>query len=327
MGRRESILEGESPDVSIVPVVGSADLVTVSSTDFFSPITMDPYKQGRIAAANTISDLYAAGCVQLNSMLMILGCSTAMDPAHRRIVTEQMVKGFQDACDEAGVPVTGGQTVLNPWPILGGAVIATLPRSSMVASTAVVPDDILVLTKPLGTQVAGNLQVWMMYEEKWARASSIIDEDAARRAITISELSMATLNKAAAILMKKHGAHGATDITGFGFLGHAKNLAAIQKAEVDLVLDTLPVIAGMKELSAGAMGPNFRLLKGLSAETSGGLLIALPNMEAAEKFLEEYKQDPSNPEKWGWIVGKSTKGSRQAYWEEHSESAPKIVEV
>mmetsp|Transcript_149810 Transcript_149810/g.480058 ORF Transcript_149810/g.480058 Transcript_149810/m.480058 type:complete len:327 (-) Transcript_149810:168-1148(-) len=326
MGRREAILQGESPDVSIVPV-GTGELVTVSSTDFFSPISLDPYIQGRIAAANTLSDLYAAGCVDVASMLMILACSTKMPPAQRKIVTDRMVKGFQDACTEAGVAVTGGQSVLNPWPILGGVAIATLPRSFLVASSGLHPGDVLVLTKPLGTQVAANLAEWMLEEDRWSEASVLIDEETAARAVRLAELSMASLNRGAARAMHALGAHGATDITGFGFMGHAEKLAAVQVECVDLVLHTAPVLQGLLPLANGKMGVDFRLLNGLSAETSGGLLIAFESQEVAGRFLEEYSQDPGNPEHWGWVVGAVVAGSRQAYWEGRAVVAPRWLEV
>lgn len=329
MGRREAILEGESPDVSIAAVPGPGDLVTVSSTDFFSPISQDPFKQGRIAAANTLSDVYAVGCTEMSNMLMILACSTQMDRAHRKIVTELLVKGFQDACAEAGIVITGGQTVLNPWPILGGVAIATVPRSSLVPSTAARPGDLLVLTKPLGTQVAANLAVCMLHEDQWDRvlASGAVDEETALRAVEMSELSMGTLNKAAAKLMRDFGAHGATDVTGFGLMGHARNLAAIQTECVDFELDALPAIRGMVALSDHAMGVDFRLSAGLSAETSGGLLIVLAEL-AAEPFLEAYKREASNPHEWGWVIGRVRgHGQRTAHWALHVDKAPTIIEV
>mmetsp|Transcript_99603 Transcript_99603/g.281055 ORF Transcript_99603/g.281055 Transcript_99603/m.281055 type:complete len:309 (+) Transcript_99603:286-1212(+) len=306
--------------------VGDTDLVTVSSTDFFSPISLDPYIQGRIAAANTLSDLYAAGCVEVSHMLMILACSTRMELASRRIVTEQMVSGFRDLCAEAGVVVTGGQSILNPWPILGGVAIATVPRSSLVAANKLVPGDVLVLTKPLGTQVAANLALWMLDDAKWTEASKHIDALPAARAVQAAELSMASLNRDAAKLMRAFGAHGATDVTGFGILGHARNLAGAQEQAVDVVLDTAPIIEGLLALDRTVFG-DFRLRKGLSAETSGGLLVAFEDMRTANAFLEKYRGCPDNPRGWGWTVGGVVPGSRQAYWTNGVDDAPAVLEV
>mmetsp|Transcript_68935 Transcript_68935/g.135362 ORF Transcript_68935/g.135362 Transcript_68935/m.135362 type:complete len:337 (+) Transcript_68935:198-1208(+) len=324
LGQREAILEGESPDVSIMPVAGDADLVTISSTDFFSPISLDPYLQGKIAAANTLSDLYAAGCAEVSSMLMILASSTKMDPNHRRIVTSQMVAGFRDACAQAGAKVTGGQSVMNPWPLLGGVAISTVPRASLVCSTKIEPGDVLVLTKPLGTQITANLQIWMLSERTWADTEKSIDQETATQAVRQAELSMSSLNRDAARLMKKYGAHGATDITGFGFMGHASNLAGVQERGVNLVLERAPIIRGMAALDNNAFG----LLEGRSAETSGGLLIGFPSDEAAGKFLEEYRKSPDNPKgTWGWRVGHVTEGQKQAHWAGRVKAAPEVIEV
>jgi len=323
LGQRSAILESESPDVSIVPVAGSGELVTVSSTDFFSPISLNPYLQGRIAAANTLSDLYAAGCADVSHVLMILACSTRMAPDQRRTVTEIMIRGFQDACTEAGATVTGGQSVMNPWPILGGVAISTVPRSSLVPSTKIVAGDVLVLTKPLGTQVAANLAGWMLDEIRWAEVSRQIDADTAVRAVQKAELSMSSLNRDAAKLMKQMGAHGCTDVTGFGFLGHARNLAGVQEGDVDFVLDRAPIVRGLRALDNDA----FKLLKGLSAETSGGLLIALPDTKTANKFLDLYRDSAGNTEGWGWIVGHVVEGKRRACWAGEGDSAPEVVEV
>lgn len=329
LGRREQILEGSSPDVSIVPLGGEdlvEDLVTVSSTDFFSPITVDPYLQGRIAAANTLSDLYAVGCVEVSHMLMLLACSTKMEVEHRRVVTALMVKGFRDVCAEVGTAVTGGQSVMNPWPMIGGVAIATVPRSSLVLSNRLMPGDALVLTKPLGTQVAGNLALWMLDEAKWAKASEHIDQGTAGRAVRHAELSMSSLNREAARLMRSFGAHGATDVTGFGFMGHATNLARAQVEAVDLVLDVAPIIKGLPALDS-TVTVDYRLRKGFSAETSGGLLIAFESEEVARAFLAEYRSGPSNPQGWGWLVGCVVPGHREAYWANRASAAPSVLEV
>lgn len=111
----------------------------------------------------------------------------------------------------------------------------------------------------------------------------------------------------AARLMHKYGAHGATDVTGFGFLGHARNLAEHQAAAVAFELHTLPVIAGVARVDA-ALGHNFRVVGGLSAETSGGLLVAL-RPESAAAFVEEYSALSGKP---SWIVGRVVEGDRSA---------------
>ena len=117
---------------------------------------------------------------------------------------------------------------------------------------------------------------------------------------------MSTLNMYAASLMRKYDAHGATDITGFGILGHAKNLAAAQSQKVDFAINHLPIISGMTEIENIT---NYGLLQGNSAETSGGLLIIIPKSKA-KKFVKKFKS------KFGlqsWIIGEVVKGKNSAY--------------
>lgn len=290
-----------------------------STTDFFSPISLDPFKQGHIAAANTLSDLYAAGVTEVHTMLMILGICLKMPEGHvRDTVAKEMVRGFIQCCKEAGTRVSGGQTVLNPWPLIGGCASAVVREEDLVRADRIEPGDILVLTKPLGTQVTGNLALWMLDEAKWSTVSQKIDAATATRAVRLAEDSMMRLNREAAVLMKEFDAHGATDITGFGLLGHARNLAGVQRADVRLVLHTLPIIRGLAALSHDAIGTgvDYRLTEGLSAETSGGLLVALKDRQAAAAFIARL----STP---AWEVGHAEAGGKTA----EVVDAARIVEV
>ena len=103
-------------------------LSLVQTTDFFYPLVDDPYLQGKIACANVLSDLYAMGVSDCDNMLMLLGVSTDMTAKEREVVTSLMIKGFSDLAKEAGTSVNGGQTVVNPWYIIGG--VATSIASS-----------------------------------------------------------------------------------------------------------------------------------------------------------------------------------------------------
>jgi selenide,water dikinase len=111
-------------DCSIVPVAGRPGMLMVSTHDFFYPLVEDPYLQGRVACANVLSDLYSMGVQHCTTMLMTLAASRDMAPEHRFVVTREMMRGFNDLAREAGTTVTGGQTVLNPWPIIGGIAMA-----------------------------------------------------------------------------------------------------------------------------------------------------------------------------------------------------------
>lgn len=133
---------------------------------------------------------------------------------------------------EAGTSVTGGQSVVNPWCTIGG-VASTIcnPNEYIVPDNAVV-GDVLVLTKPLGTQVAVNAHQWLEQPERWNRIKLVVSEEDVRKAYHRAMDSMSRLNRVAARLMHKYNAHGSTDITGFGLLGHAQTLASHQKNEV-----------------------------------------------------------------------------------------------
>lgn len=271
-----------------------------STTDFFYPLVEDPYLQGRIGACNVLSDLYAMGVADIDTVLMILASSLDMTASERDIVTTRIIQGFNDTCAEAGTNVTGGQTVLNPWPIIGGTASSLRKEDQIIRPQGAVPGDVLVLTKPLGTQVAVNLQEWSRLPEKWARVEAVVTPAQAAAAFAKACESMARLNKAAATLMHTHGAHAATDVTGFGILGHATNLAEAQRARVKLQLHTLPIIQGMAAVDAALRGGDyFKLCKGFSAETSGGLLMAVP-ASAAEALVADLRAADGQP---AWIVG------------------------
>lgn len=181
------MLTEDSPDVSLIPIGAEGgqceQIYLASTTDFFSPISLDPYNQGRIACANTLSDLYAIGAHRVDTMLMILSVSTKMEEEHRDIVTRKMIEGFNDACREAGTKVSGGQTVFNPWPILGGCASTTLIEHEIIRADGLQSGDVLVLTKPLGSQIAANLALWIGDEAKWRKASTVVDLDTAIRAV------------------------------------------------------------------------------------------------------------------------------------------------
>jgi selenide,water dikinase len=132
----------------------------ISTTVFFFPLVDSPYLQGRIGAADVLSDLYAEGVEHYNFVLMLLTASPDMPTSERNIFTTEMVRGFQDACAEADTVITGGQTVLNPWPIIGGIATSVVTKDGYISSDGAQLGDALVLTKPLGTQVAVNVHEW-----------------------------------------------------------------------------------------------------------------------------------------------------------------------
>jgi len=257
----------------------------------------DPYIQGKIACANVLSDLYAVGIIECDNMLMLLAESTEMNKEDRYICTKLIIQGFNDLANEAGTMVTGGQTVLNPWPIIGGVATSICKSEDIILPENAIEGDVLVLTKPLGTQVVVNLNQWKYREERWGTVKDILTKEDVERAYNIAMNSMARLNKTAAKLMHKYKAHAATDVTGFGIIGHGNNLAKNQKSSVSFEIHTLPIIKYMKEVDEKVN--IFKLMKGLSAETSGGLLICLSKENAIE-FCKEIEEIDGFP---AWIIG------------------------
>jgi len=281
---------------------GGSNLFMISTTDYFYPSVDDPFVQGQIGACNVLSDMYAMGVYNIDSVLMILASSLEIqDIKIRDIVTRRMIEGFSDLWKRASVEVTGGQTVFNPWPIIGGTAMSCCAANEFIMPVHAVPGDVLILTKPLGTQVAVNVNVWLQCPERpnWAKAQEIMNLEQAYSAYDKAVESMTRLNLNAAKLMHKYGAHAATDVTGFGIIGHSRNLAKNQKAKVDFVIHTLPIIDLMDKIDA-LFGSNWKLLGGFSAETSGGLLIALPE-DKAKNFCQELEELDHQP---AWIIGK-----------------------
>eukprot|EP00823_Brevimastigomonas_motovehiculus_P007408 TRINITY_DN6447_c0_g1_i1.p1 TRINITY_DN6447_c0_g1~~TRINITY_DN6447_c0_g1_i1.p1 ORF type:complete len:308 (+),score=52.36 TRINITY_DN6447_c0_g1_i1:260-1183(+) len=306
-------------DCSVRPHKKYKDYMLISTTDFFYPLIHDPYIQGRIAACNVLSDMYAMGVVDIDNVLMILAASRDMQPKDCEIVTKEMIRGFSDLCDEADTSVTGGQTIYNPWPIIGGVAQSICKKEDFIMPNKAVAGDVIVLTKWLGTQIAVNIKQWMGNKERWTSFldSKLLSVDDANRAFQLATLSMARLNRVACQLMHKHGAHAATDVTGFGLLGHARNLASNQKTDVSFVIHTLPIIRGMKAVDE--QFKSFKLMKGLSAETSGGLFVCLPKKEA-EAFVKEIEEIEGFP---AWIIGDVVSGDRQASLAEKLE----VIEI
>ncbi|CAG6020888.1 unnamed protein product [Menidia menidia] len=294
-------------DSCVVPL-RHGGLSLVQTTDFFYPLVEDPYMMGRIACANVLSDLYAMGITECDNMLMLLSVSQKMNDKDRERVMPLMIRGFRDAAEEGGTSVTGGQTVVNPWIIIGGVASVVCQPNEFIMPDGAVPGDVLVLTKPLGTQVAVNAHQWLDQPERWNKIKLVVTKEEVKEAYQEAMFSMATLNRTAAGLMHKFQAHAATDVTGFGLLGHASNLATQQRGEVAFVIHNLPVIAKMAAVSK-ACGSLFNLLQGTSAETSGGLLVCLPREQAA-KFCSEMKSHGSAgsgghgaPGGGAWIIG------------------------
>jgi len=299
---------GIGMDASVTPIPDMPGTSLAQTTDFFYPLVDDPYLQGRIACANVLSDLYAMGVVSCHNMLMLLATSKEFTEDERDVVIPMMMKGFQDTAREAGCLVTGGQTVVNPWCTVGGVASSVCRDGDIIMPENATDGMVLVLTKALGTQVVVNLHQWMEEEgDKWDKVKGVVTQEEVKVAYRQGMMSMARLNLTGAKLMHKYKAGAATDVTGFGILGHAKNLAENQIQEVSFTIHTLPIIKNMVKV-AKTVGNMFQLLQGYSAETSGGLLLAI-SKDSAEAFIKEIKELEDCD---AWIIGDVKQGTRGA---------------
>ena len=276
------------------------------------------------------------GVVSCHNMLMLLATSKEFTDQERDVVIPLMMKGFQDTAREAGCLVTGeisswgisvyvmlqtsgGQTVVNPWCTVGGVASSVCRDTDIIMPENAREGMVLVLTKALGTQVVVNAHQWLEEAgDKWSKIKDVVTVEEVKAAYRQGMLSMARLNLTGAKLMHKYKAGAATDVTGFGILGHAKNLAENQIQEVSFSLHTLPIIKNMVKV-AKAVGNMFQLLQGFSAETSGGLLLAIEK-EAAMAFIKEIKELEDCD---AWIIGDVVKGPRGASIIDN----PTIIEV
>lgn len=258
----------------------------VQTVDVFSPSVDDPYVFGQIAAANSVSDIYAMGGRPITA-LSIVGFPIRTLPDD---VLRQILRGGIDKMNEAGVAVIGGHSINEREVKAGFAVTGLISLDAVLTNAALKPGDRLILTKPLGTGV-------LTFAAQINRAPE--------GALEASAQSMAQLNRVAAQLMVEMGAHACTDVTGFGLMGHLGAMAAASRVQVEILWDALPVLPGVLQCLAdgivsGAVERNreasercVRAAEGVDAamldlcfdaQTSGGLLIAI-HEDDAERLL------------------------------------------
>jgi selenide,water dikinase len=254
----------------------------VQTVDVFSPSVDDPYLFGQIAAANSLSDVYAMGGRPLTA-LSIVGFPTSTLP-HR--IMHDILRGGLDKMAEAGVAVLGGHSIKDPEIKAGFAVTGLVHPQRIFTNAGAKPGDWLVLTKPLGTGI-------LAFAAQIGRAPAGSMEVAARW--------MAQLNRRAAELAVRFDAHAVTDVTGFGLAGHLASMAAASGVDVEITWDDLPLLPGVLECLAeeiipggvernressgqsliGQDGvPSQALELCLDPQTSGGLLIAVAESAA-----------------------------------------------
>ncbi|MCL1921799.1 MAG: selenide, water dikinase SelD [Kiritimatiellaeota bacterium] len=258
-------------------------LLLVQTVDVFTPGVDDPRTFGRIAACNALSDVYAMGGTPVTA-LSVIGFPIHTLP-HSAMAA--ILRGGMDILAEAGAVLVGGHSINDEEVKFGFAVTGLVKRGHLTTNAAAKPGDALILTKPLGTGIialAGQL----------GRASA--------RASKAAAASMATLNRRAAEAMVRHRVKAATDVTGFGLLGHLTRMMLESKATAEIDFDTLPLLpdvmgyaqagmySGANERNASFTAPHTTFAPHVTearqailhdAQTSGGLLMAVPARRAA----------------------------------------------
>ena len=267
------------------------ELALVFTTDFFPPVCSDPYEFGQIAAANSISDVYAMGGDP------VLALNIMMFPAAKLPMEAyaEILKGGFDKAAEAGVRIIGGHTIDDTPPKYGLAVVGYVNPGRIITNAGARAGDNLILTKPLGTGIIMAAQRLGMADEK---------------DIAEANRLMKLLNNTGAAVMKKYNVKGATDITGFGLAGHALKMARASSVSLNIDMKEVPLIGNTYNLvDEGCIpGASFRNLeyaekdiefaRGLDynlkmiafdAQTSGGLLMCA-SPDDTEKILDELKE-------------------------------------
>ncbi|KAK9501931.1 hypothetical protein O3M35_012563 [Rhynocoris fuscipes] len=259
---------------------------------------------GQIACANVLSDIYTLGITDIDSVQMILGIPTDMASNERDVVTRLVGQGFKERCKTAGCAITGGDTKQNAWFMIGGVATAVLPTSNIIRPLSAQAGDSIILTKPLGTTAATTLYRWLEQPDKLELIKDCITKSEIEIAYHHALHSMLTLNRAASSLMQKFGVHAATDITGYGVIGHAENLLRHQRNNVDFIIERLPIIEYMHKADIH-LNNRFKLLEGKGIETSGGLLLCIPS-ENANSYIEALRALDNGD---GWLIGKVVEGN------------------
>src|SRR4051794_36400117 len=270
-------------------------LAIVQTVDFFTPIVDDPYAFGRIAATNALSDVYAMGGTPVSALNLVAYPLETLGPD----VLREILRGGADAVAAAGASIVGGHSIDDPEPKYGLAVTGVVDPRAVLTNAGGQAGDALVLTKPLGAgTIATALKRGLASQELVARGVEV----------------MTTLNSRAASQARAAGAHALTDVTGFGLLGHAHELAFASGLAAEIDASAVPAIEGVLELLAderalaggsrrnradadtfttwGSHVDDARRRLVCDAMTSGGLLAAVSDVSAID----------------GWVVGRLAAG-------------------
>ncbi len=260
----------------------------MQTVDFFTPVVDAPYDWGRIAAANALSDIYAMGGRPLTA-LQLVGWPRSKLPFE---ALSEVMAGGADVMAMAEVTIAGGHSVENEAPVYGFAVTGTVSPAGVVTNGTARPGDLIVLTKPLGTGVAAS-----------ALKAGLADPALRDAAVG----TMVALNGPASAVMVEAGVTCATDVTGYGLVGHLREITTASGVSARLDMDAVPVMAGIADLIEAGVYPggsrrnlesaraSLRTFRSRTeqkiladAQTSGGLLMAVPRRRSA-RLLEKLR--------------------------------------
>jgi selenide,water dikinase len=282
----------------------SEDKAIVITTDFFTPVVDTPYEYGAIAAANSLSDIYAMGG------LPFLALNIAALPDHLPTeVSSEILRGGAEKAREAGVVIAGGHTVKDKEPKYGLVVIGFIDPRNMISKSGLKVGDALVLTKPLGGGVT---------------TTALKQEQASDSDVKEAIMWMSRLNKTAGQLATEFNLRGGTDITGFGFLGHGMEMADASGVSLQVEYSKVPFLSGARGYAekgifpGGAFDNKKHFGKAVifaktidepaemllfDPQTSGGLLLGVPQekLDAFKKRAEEVDQPV-------WVIGEVGEG-------------------
>ena len=278
-----------SEDCAVSPL--DEDHFLIQSVDFFTPIVDDPYTFGQIAAANSLSDIYAMGGMPLHALNI---AEFPSDDLPLEILTEIMQGGLE-ITKQAQIPILGGHTIKDPVPKYGLVVTGRVEKENLTLNSTAKAGDVLILTKPLGSGII----------------ATAIKKDKAPKSIMEEAVNVMTnLNSGGAIAMNAVGVNACTDITGYGLLGHLLEMCKGSNVSVTLEFNEIPLIQGVYELAQKGfipggtkrnldhVTPNVNFSKNISqeqkylladAQPSGGLLMSVPKdkAEALQNVLME----------------------------------------
>ena len=284
----------------------SPELALVQTVDFFTPIVDDPYTFGQIAAANSLSDVYAMGGRPISALSIVGFPNTGRDVE----ILERILQGGLAKMQEAGCTVIGGHSIGDDEIKFGYAVTGVINPQRVLKNVGAQPGDRLILTKRLGTGVIGT---------------ALKKDSAAKAAVDAAILSMCTLNRASMEAALPLEVHAATDVTGFGLLGHAREMAVGSKVSFAIDSAQIEFLPGARELAQkgflpGGLKRNLEFIGScvefapgvpeevrnllFDPQTSGGLLLSVASKDAT-RLLESLRANGVRAQQMGEVIEKT----------------------